>query len=149
MISGWRLRDYQDEEGEEMDFITPYFPPVALSASQAWEAGNKISKVIAYERNPLAVCGNCQDVGVVYVSFLGMGPTDHPVTIMKASAWLDADGGRGIGAGWYIVEKTIGYPCPHCQGLKSPAHRAKPRPAARQAMAAVAQELRAPRQDLE
>jgi hypothetical protein len=100
------------------EFVTPYLPEEAIAHMRSWQAKGKIATVCAFEKHPQPICGNCQDMGIVYVSFLGDGPTVTPPTIRKAATYLEADGEKHRRGGWYIIEQTAGYWCPHCHGGK-------------------------------
>jgi hypothetical protein len=97
--------------------IIPTLPNNALLEIRAHEVGRKIAVQRIVTPIPLAHCKNCMDDGVVYVSFLGTGPTKQPVTMAKPSTWVEN--------GWYLIERTSGYPCPCC-GIVKPEPTYKP-----------------------
>lgn len=98
------------------EYIAPYLPPEAVAQVKGWAAAKKIAVQRIVARRNGSECENCQDVGVVYVSFLGRGPTRTPITIKKPSTYVEADG--QVRAGWYVIDHTLGYECPHCHGRK-------------------------------
>lgn len=97
--------------------IVPTLPGDAKADVQAWNArgGLAVRRIVSRSRD--GDCPNCGGLRVVLVSFLGAGPSHTPVTLNKASAFVDA--------GWWVVEDTRGYPCPVCFGR--PVVRAAPR----------------------
>lgn len=103
----------QEQEVTET-FVAPYLPQEAKDKIRVWEMNGKIAVQRIVPNSSSAKCKNCQDHGVVYVSFLGKGPTKAPLTTKKPSTYLEGNG--RVGEGWYIVDTTVGYICPHCDG---------------------------------
>lgn len=99
---------------EDVKFITPYLPQDAIDRIKLWQASKKVAVQRVVPVNYGAKCQNCQDHGVVYVSFLGSGPSRAPITIKHPSTYVEGNG--KIMEGWYIIENTIGFVCPHCNG---------------------------------
>ena len=48
------------------------------------------------------------------VSCCSKGPTQSPITMAKPSTYYE--GGPKFDKGWYLIERTISYICPHCNG---------------------------------
>ena len=90
--------------------IVPTLPNNALLEIKAHQVGGKIAVQRIVDPTPLARCKNCMDDGVVYVSFLGTGPTKQPVTPAHPSTYVET--------GWYVIERTAGYACPCCGIIK-------------------------------
>jgi hypothetical protein len=86
--------------------IIPSLPSAAIADIKVHQAGRKLAVQRIVEPIELARCKNCMDDSVVYVSFLGTGPTKQPTTMGKPSTWLEH--------GWYVIERTASYPCPAC-----------------------------------
>lgn len=86
--------------------IIPSLPTLAIAEIKAHNQAKKIAvyRIVDPVENP--ACPNCMDEHIVYVSFLGTGPTKTPTTMMKPSTWVDT--------GWYVIERTAAYPCPRC-----------------------------------
>ena len=102
-------------ENSGPSFITPYLPAEARSDIREWELAGKIAVHRVAESNPRALCQNCMDHGVIYVSYLGAGPTRQPITIKKPSTYIEP--GELLKPGWYIITRTVTYICPHCKGV--------------------------------
>lgn len=100
-----------------MPYLTPYLPPAAKIEVQTHERMGKLVVHRILEGKENDACKNCAGEGVVYVSFLGSGPAKTPLTNLKPSTWVEKS--ERNGAGWYVIERTAGYPCPHCQGARS------------------------------
>lgn len=100
--------------------ITPYLPNEALSAVQVHErTTKKPAFVTAYVKsNNPDDCPNCQGIGFVMVKFCKSGPFFTPAAGTSVITWYE--GSERFGAGWYIVEKTQGFPCPKCEGKPAP-----------------------------
>jgi hypothetical protein len=97
--------------------IIPRLPDKAELEIKLHRAQKKIAVQRIVDEIPLSRCRNCMDDGVVYVSFLGTGPTRQPVTMAHPSTWVEN--------GWYLIERTAGYPCPLC-GIVKPEPTYKP-----------------------
>lgn len=87
--------------------IIPALPNAAQLEVLAHQRTKKLAVYRIVSAVEDAVCRNCMDEGVVYVSFLGAGPTKAPITTKVPSTWVEH--------GWYVIENTKAYPCPHCQ----------------------------------
>ena len=130
-----------------MPYISPYLPPAAKIEVTQHERAGKLVVHRLVEGKEADACRNCAGEGLLYLSFLGAGPTKTPITNIKPSTWVEAS--ERNGAGWYVIERTAAYPCPHCQGVRPTslpgAHRT---PETKQAMRELAVQLRAqPRGD--
>ena len=111
-----------------MPYIAPYLPPIARVEVQQHEAGKKLCVHRIVESHGDESCKNCAGEGIVYLSFLGAGPTRLPLPGTRPSTFVPAS--EKNGEGWFIIEKTSGYPCPHCQGVRQPqSHRLSQTPA--------------------
>ena len=99
-----------------VNFVIPYLPKDAETASRAWMAGGKPAFVKAIQRSEIENgCMNCAGLGVVYVVFADKGPLKTPVPARYTPCtWFDGDG--RYGKGWYVVDRTEGYTCPACLG---------------------------------
>jgi len=86
--------------------IIPRLPEIALAEIKAHQATRRLAVQRIVEPIPFPPCKNCMGDGVVYVSFLGSGPSKAPVTMHKPSTWFET--------GWYVIERTAAYPCPSC-----------------------------------
>lgn len=127
-MNGWI--DFELETDMFQDpriYITPYLPQAALNDATEWSRKKKVvfQKVLPEVHG--AKCRNCQDAEFVLVSFCRAGPfrevPNHRVG--EVLTWFDE--GPGVGSGWFIVENTITYTCPHCSG--KPLELAKQGPA--------------------
>ena len=68
-------------------------------------------------------CKNCAGAGRIYVSYCAKGPWDAPSIVFSGRGankkampmtWFD---GNGIYyKGWYVIEETVPYDCPRCNG---------------------------------
>lgn len=96
-------------------------PDRAMSDVKAWVFQGKRAAHRCVEDKPLAACKNCQDEGLVYVSFLGSGPSQQPITMHKPSTYLDLVDGKG----WYLIENTTSYECPVCHAMAPQPERVK------------------------
>ena len=86
--------------------IIPTLPQLALTEIKFHQATKRMAVQRILEPKILARCKNCMDEGAVFVSFLGTGPTQQPVTMHKPSTYVET--------GWYVIERTAAYPCPVC-----------------------------------
>ena len=98
-----------------MNKVTPYLPVDAKQEMRGWERGKKPTFARVMEQYPNAKCKNCGDRGFIMVSYCGKGPTFAPITTAKASLYFE--GNAQFGKGWYQIERTISYICPHCKGV--------------------------------
>lgn len=97
--------------------IIPDLSFVAKQQIKSWRSEGKYNQAFyrALEQLPNVKCKNCGDTGFVMVSFTRAGPFNSipghkPGEVL---AWFD--GNENAGKGWYIVTKTISYPCQHCE----------------------------------
>ena len=59
-------------------------------------------------------CRNCAGLGTNVVQFTKSGPAKTPPATTAPIVWFDGDGMAG--KGWYIIERTVEFTCPHCNG---------------------------------
>lgn len=97
------------------ELITPYLPEAAKIDIAEWKAKGKrvFQRVPEQNRNGQTRCRNCGDLGAVYVSFIKAGPFDRVPSSKKPLTYCE--GGHLVGKGWYIINRTKGYDCPHCE----------------------------------
>lgn len=96
---------------------SPYLPPAALAEARGWVAGGKRAFVKAVERDANhAGCTNCAGIGYVFVTLADAGPFRMTPLTRKPITWFEGDGVSG--KGWYIVNRTLEYACPECQGQR-------------------------------
>jgi hypothetical protein len=62
----------------------------------------------------IPACPNCDGMEMVYIRLAEAGPYKTPGSGKNISTWYDGDG--QYGKGWYIIDRTIGFECPHCKG---------------------------------
>lgn len=98
--------------------LIPTLPEIARMEAKAHAASGKLAVHRIIEQKPIAKCKNCQDDSLVYVSFLGAGPTKQPLGLSKPSTFVAGDG--FVKQGWYEIERTVSYPCPNCGGYRQP-----------------------------
>ena len=96
--------------------ITPYLPEEAKIDARLWQRSGEhnVAFVRALPRSESGGCQNCGDRGVVYVTFAVGPPTRTPKGIARPSCWFDGDG--RVAKGWYEIDRTRAFPCPHCVG---------------------------------
>lgn len=92
--------------------LIPTLPDQAMLEIRAHLASGKLAVHRVVEQKQISKCQNCQDDSVVYVSFLGAGPTKQPLGLSKPSTFVQGDGYAK--RGWYEIERTVSYPCPTC-----------------------------------
>lgn len=103
--------------------ILPTLPDIAKADVKAWNAqGKRAARRIIDQHT--GTCKNCQGLGEVLVSFLGVGPTKAPVTTKKPSTWIENEG-------WFLIEDSKSYPCPVCSGVRIVRLGEPPKPEAR------------------
>jgi hypothetical protein len=106
--------------------LIPTLPEAALIDVRAHIASGRLVVHRIIEAKPLAQCTNCADDGVLYVSFLGAGPSKQPIGMGKPSTYFEGDGfGK---KGWYLIERTASYSCPKCSGQRVPQRQGTRRP---------------------
>jgi hypothetical protein len=108
--------------------LIPTLPDIALSEVKVHTLSGKLAVHRIVEAKPLSACQNCADDGLVYVSFLGAGPAKQPIGTSKPSTYFQGDGyGK---KGWYLIDRTVSYPCPRCSGQRVPSRLGTRRPEA-------------------
>lgn len=105
-------------EASKERYVTPYLPDDVKDEIWVWRQSGKAAfiRVVPQTANE-EDCRNCAGVGVVYVSFCSAGPFKYA----PGSLATYFEGGPMAGAGWYTIEETKSYPCPHCQNRPIPA----------------------------
>ena len=91
--------------------ITPYLPPTARNEIAAWKASGRTAFIRAATPLPNVQCKNCADLGYVYVTFCRAGPMKR---VPGSGIAVYYDGGADAGKGWYVVDHTKAFACPHC-----------------------------------
>ena len=128
-----------------MTYVTPYLSKTAKFDVRQHEAQRKlvVHKVLESKEG---TCPNCAGEGIVYLSFLGAGPSKVPITTKAPSTFVEKS--ERNGEGWFVIERTQGYLCPACQGErpipKSAAHR---KPEVRLGVGEVVAQREMPRHD--
>ena len=97
--------------------ITPDLPREAKIQIKSWRSEGKYNKTFhrILEQYPNAHCKNCGDVGFIMVSFSRAGPFDSVPNNKSGEVLTWFDGNDEAGKGWYIINKTLSYPCQHCE----------------------------------
>lgn len=100
--------------------VTPDLPKDAMEKIKLWEKESRYNKVFhrVLEQLSNAECKNCGDAGFIMVSFTRAGPFESVPNIKKNESLTWFDGNELCGKGWYVVEKTMSYPCHHCDGMQ-------------------------------
>jgi len=96
--------------------VTPAFESAVLNDIATWEksqAAPAFARVFE-QTDEDYYCKNCAGDGQVYIAFCAKGPAQIPNTIKKPSLWFD--GNNKWGKGWYLTDRTVAYPCSHCNG---------------------------------
>ena len=94
-------------------YIAPYLTPQATADAKNWRARGKAVFQMVVETREDAECRNCSDVRYIYLSFCKAGPFQTAPSTKAVVTWFD--GNNIYGKGFYIVENTVAYPCPHCE----------------------------------
>jgi predicted RNA-binding Zn-ribbon protein involved in translation (DUF1610 family) len=92
--------------------VIPTLSDQAMHEIRAHVASGKLAVHRIVEQKQIARCQNCQDDSVIYVSFLGAGPTKQPLGHSRPATFVQGDGYAR--RGWYEIERTVSYPCPAC-----------------------------------
>ena len=98
--------------------ITPILSKDARTAISEWNEertyNNSFHRVIHQVGN--ITCQNCGDAQFVLVSFARAGPFEAPPNHAKDESLTYFDGNQFCGKGWYIIKRTVSYPCSNCRG---------------------------------
>ena len=100
-----------------MTIITPYLPKEAELAIKDWLRNHPAAFVMANDRGDNwddTYCRNCAGMGIISIRFADKGPYKFVPQTDRAITWFDGDGITR--KGWYILEPTRGFTCPHCKG---------------------------------
>ena len=100
-----------------MTIITPYLPKFAeLAINEHYKSTKQPAFLKAVDLNPnyTCYCQNCAGLGMIFVQFAEKGPFHEIPMTRKAITYFEGDGVSG--KGWYIIEKTENFTCPHCKG---------------------------------
>ena len=95
-------------------YITPYLSGQASGAAQDHRSKGKPVFVKALLHNPgtAGYCKNCGGGEVIYLTMASAGPFQSVPATKKSITWFDGD--EMNGKGWYIIERTVTFPCPEC-----------------------------------
>ena len=97
--------------------VTPDLPREAKTQIKSWKSEGKYNGTFyrVLEQFPNAKCKNCSDAGFIMVSFTRAGPFNSVPNHKPGEVLTWFDGNAEAGKGWYIVTKTISYPCHRCE----------------------------------
>jgi len=94
-------------------YVIPYLPSRVKTEANDWrKKGRAVFQRIISTREDV-LCRNCGDVRYIYLSFCKAGPFQSAPSTKAVVTWFDGDNING--KGFYIVENTVAYSCPHCE----------------------------------
>ncbi len=93
----------------------PIYPRQAILSARGWLGPNRTVGSVHLTMELDTDCSSCGGEGNVFLRFLRDGPTPQPRAEKEhANTWLPSS--PVIKAGWWVIERTDGYLCPHCHG---------------------------------
>jgi len=130
------------EESIQVFHITPDLSGRAKGDIKRWRAEGEYNKAFhkVLEQYPGARCKNCGGAGFIMVSFTRAGPFDAVPNHRPGETLTWFEGNNQAGKGWYITNKTISYPCHHCDSAN--AKQDEPRDTSRVKPETIQAELR-------
>jgi hypothetical protein len=97
--------------------VTPFLSKDDRAEISEWNArntyNNSFYRVIRQVGN--ISCQNCGDAGFIVISFTKAGPFESVPGHAKDESLTYFEGNQFCGKGWYIVKRTVSYPCSNCR----------------------------------
>ena len=102
----------------EQKFITPFLSKDAQYQITEWKnkktTNNAFHRLVEHVGN--VECQNCGDAGFLLISFSRAGPFQNVPNHPKGETLTYFEGNQFCGKGWYIIKRTVSYPCSNCRG---------------------------------
>ena len=95
-------------------YVTPYLSEQAKQTAKEHRRQGKPVFVKAMQHYPgtAGYCKNCGGGGVIYLTMISAGPFKDVPAGKKSITWFDGD--ELNGKGWYIIDRTMTFPCQEC-----------------------------------